>query len=169
MILPLVSPIRIRDIWSRFSTRGSYYKPHAFGHIIHSIHPSSFPARPSTNASSAFLTVGYNGKGETLWVVVPHPLLSSHTTDVHIRSALGSPALSTDGQYKGKPTAEETFPDINELALIRKIDLRVIPILCLMFVFAFLDRINIGNAAVYGMNEELKLVGNQYNAALTIL
>jgi len=61
------------------------------------------------------------------------------------------------------------FPDINESALIRKIDIRVIPVLCLLFSFAFLDRFNIANAAVYGMGNELKLVGNQYNVALTIL
>jgi len=53
--------------------------------------------------------------------------------------------------------------------LIRKIDLQVIPALCLLFVFAFLDRVNIANAAVYGMSKDLGLVGNQYNAALTIL
>ena len=61
------------------------------------------------------------------------------------------------------------FPNINESALIRRIDLRVIPVLGLIFAFAFLDRVNIGNAAVYEMNEELKLVGNQYNVVLTIL
>ena len=61
------------------------------------------------------------------------------------------------------------YPDINEPALMRRIDIRVVPVLCLLFVFAFLDRINIANAAVYGMNEELGLVANQYNAALTIL
>ena len=90
-----------------------------------------------------------------------------------MRPDLGSPAPSTDGQpaqlgYDGKPTAG-MFPNINESALIRRIDLRVVPVLGLMFAFAFLDRVNIASASVYEMNEELKLVGNQYNAALTIL
>jgi MFS family permease len=31
-----------------------------------------------------------------------------------------------------------------------------------------LDRVNIGNASVYGLVDELGLVGNQYNVALTI-
>jgi hypothetical protein len=87
---------------------------------------------------------------------------------------LGSLALSTDEKLAqlrcdGKLTAKEMYPNINESALMRKIDIRVVPILCLLFVFAFLDRVNIANAAVYGMSKELKLVGNQYNAALTIL
>lgn len=61
------------------------------------------------------------------------------------------------------------YPDVNESELIRRIDIRVVPALCLMFVFAFLDRVNVANAAVYGMSDELGLVANQYNAALTIL
>ena len=61
------------------------------------------------------------------------------------------------------------YPDVNESELIKRIDIRVVPALCLMFVFAFLDRVNVANAAVYGMSDELGLVANQYNAALTIL
>ena len=33
---------------------------------------------------------------------------------------------------------------------------------------AFLDLVNIGNANVYGLSEELGLGGNKYNVALTI-
>lgn len=95
-----------------------------------------------------------------------------HMTDVHVLPALGSP--STDGQltqvgFDDKAITKEMYQDINKSALIRKIDLRVLPVVCLIYVFAFLDRINIANAAVYGMGEELGLVGNQYNVALTIL
>lgn len=87
--------------------------------------------------------------------------------------ASGSPAPSVDGHparlSDGKATAKEIYPDIDESALIRKIDIRVVPALFLLFFFAFLDRVNIANAAVYGMNKELGLVANQYNAVLTIL
>jgi len=95
-------------------------------------------------------------------------------THIHALPALGSPAPSTDGQltqlgYDEKATTRGVLPDINESELIRRIDIRVVPVLCLLFLFAFLDRVNIANAAVYGMSKELGLVGNQYNAALTIL
>lgn len=40
--------------------------------------------------------------------------------------------------------------------------------LALLYVIAFLDRSNIGNAKVAGMNAELKLTGSQYNLALTV-
>lgn len=40
--------------------------------------------------------------------------------------------------------------------------------LALLYVLAFLDRGNIGNAKVAGMNTDLKLTGSQYNIALTV-
>jgi len=103
-----------------------------------------------------------------------HFLRLLRATHIYVLLALSSPIPSTEGQlaqlgYDEKVTAKEMFPDINESALIRKIDIRVIPVLCVLFVFASLDRFNIANAAVYGMGNELKLVGNQYNVALTIL
>ena len=61
------------------------------------------------------------------------------------------------------------YPDIDESALIRRIDIRVIPVLVVLYLFTYLDRVNIANAAVYGMADDLGLVGNQYNVALTIL
>ncbi|KAL4779834.1 major facilitator superfamily domain-containing protein [Aspergillus varians] len=50
-----------------------------------------------------------------------------------------------------------------------KIDSRLLPCLCLMYMITFLDRVNIGNAAVLGMKEDLGIVeGTKYNAALMI-
>jgi len=69
----------------------------------------------------------------------------------------------------GRLTAKEMYPNIDESALMRRIDIRVIPILCVLYLFAYLDRVNIANAAVYGMSKDLGLVGNQFNVALTIL
>ena len=52
--------------------------------------------------------------------------------------------------------------------LVTKIDLRVIPVLSLLYLLAFLDRTNIANASVFGLQKDLKLHGNQYNTALTM-
>lgn len=49
-----------------------------------------------------------------------------------------------------------------------KIDLRLVPILTIVYLFAFLDRSNIGNANVFGLSTDIGLVGNQYNVALCI-
>lgn len=40
--------------------------------------------------------------------------------------------------------------------------------LTLLYVLAFLDRGNIGNAKIAGMTEDLKLTGEMYNIALTV-
>lgn len=57
---------------------------------------------------------------------------------------------------------------IDKKALLRRVDMHVLPMLVIVYIFAFLDRVNIGNAAVFGMSKELGLVGNQYNVALCV-
>ncbi|KAI0857405.1 MFS general substrate transporter [Xylaria cubensis] len=47
-----------------------------------------------------------------------------------------------------------------------KIDLRIYPIFFVIQIFSFLDRINIGNARIQGLTEELGLYGNRYNIVL---
>jgi hypothetical protein len=53
-------------------------------------------------------------------------------------------------------------------ALMRKVDLHVIPPLFVLFLLAFLDRVNIGNARIQGLEKELNMKGNDYNIALFI-
>jgi hypothetical protein len=56
-----------------------------------------------------------------------------------------------------------------EKRVIRKCDLRVVPPTLILFMLSFLDRVNIGNAAIQGLPEDLALVGLQFNVALLIL
>ena len=65
-------------------------------------------------------------------------------------------------------TAEGTTLDSFKHATLRKMDLRLIPMLSLLYLLSFLDRGNIGNAKVAGMNDDLSLTGSQYNLALTV-
>jgi MFS family permease len=51
---------------------------------------------------------------------------------------------------------------------MRKIDLRVIPFLCVLYLLAFLDRVNIANARSFGLAKDLGLKTLEYNTALTI-
>ncbi|EAU35343.1 conserved hypothetical protein [Aspergillus terreus NIH2624] len=53
-------------------------------------------------------------------------------------------------------------------ALVRKLDLRLIPWLSLLYLISFLDRTNIGNAKLDGLQEDLHMSNAQYNASLTI-
>ncbi|XHG00376.1 hypothetical protein AWENTII_003834 [Aspergillus wentii] len=50
-----------------------------------------------------------------------------------------------------------------------KIDWHIVPCLCLLYLLAFLDRINISNAAILGLKQDLNIDhGTKYNTALTI-
>lgn len=52
---------------------------------------------------------------------------------------------------------------IDEAAVLRKMDLRLIPMLSVLYLLAFLDRGNIGNAKIEGMLEDLDMTGPQFN------
>ncbi|KAL6706872.1 hypothetical protein ACN47E_005015 [Coniothyrium glycines] len=52
--------------------------------------------------------------------------------------------------------------------LLRKLDFKLIPWLSFLYLISFLDRTNIGNAKVDGLQQDLKMTDGQYNASLTI-
>lgn len=55
------------------------------------------------------------------------------------------------------------FSHIDEKKVLRKMDIRLIPMLALLYLLSFLDRGNIGNASIEGLKEDLGLTGPQYN------
>lgn len=56
----------------------------------------------------------------------------------------------------------------HEKALTWKFDLRILPMLAVMYLFNALDKGNLGNAKTDGMDKDLHFVGNQYNTMLSI-
>ncbi|KAF3480806.1 high-affinity nicotinic acid transporter [Arthroderma uncinatum] len=52
--------------------------------------------------------------------------------------------------------------------ILRKVDYRLIPLLTLLYLLAFIDRGNIANAKIAGLERDLRLHGSQYNIALTL-
>ena len=56
----------------------------------------------------------------------------------------------------------------HEKALTWKFDLRMLPMLAVMYLFNALDKGNLGNAKTDGMDKDLGFVGNQYNIMLSI-
>ena len=46
--------------------------------------------------------------------------------------------------------------------------MKLIPWLCILYLLAFLDRANIGNAKIAGLTHDLNLSTSQFNATLTI-
>ncbi|KAG8745808.1 hypothetical protein FRC11_012961, partial [Ceratobasidium sp. 423] len=54
-----------------------------------------------------------------------------------------------------------------ETRLIRKMDLHVCPWVMLVYLVSFLDRVNIGNARLFGMETDLGMKGSQYQTAVS--
>lgn len=67
-----------------------------------------------------------------------------------------------------KTDTNEYIDPIEEKKLLRKVDMHVVPPLLILFLLAFLDRVNIGNAKIQGMTKELHMVGQDYSIALFI-
>ena len=88
-------------------------------------------------------------------------LASSHDTE---RAQVET--HTTDVPEKRLTAPEPVY--INERRLMWKIDLRLVPPLCVLYLLAFLDRVNIANAKLYNLSQDLGLVGNQYNIALVL-
>ncbi|KAI1259316.1 MFS general substrate transporter [Xylariaceae sp. FL1019] len=65
-------------------------------------------------------------------------------------------------------TTVESFAHLNEKKILRKMDMRLIPMLAILYLLSFLDRGNIGNAKIEGLQEDLQLSDTQYGLCLTV-
>ncbi|KAJ9092764.1 hypothetical protein QFC19_008619 [Naganishia cerealis] len=81
----------------------------------------------------------------------------------------------TDLQLENRESfedADRTVLVLHDAALTRKLlwklDLRILPMMAVLFLFSFLDRTNIGNAKILGLTKDLKLSGSQYANCLAI-
>ncbi|ENH73635.1 hypothetical protein FOC1_g10002887 [Fusarium oxysporum f. sp. cubense race 1] len=54
------------------------------------------------------------------------------------------------------------FTEDEKRRLIRRIDLRLVPIVGLMYCVSLIDRTNVAAASIAGMMEDLRLIGNRY-------
>ncbi|CAG9950106.1 unnamed protein product [Clonostachys rosea f. rosea IK726] len=55
-----------------------------------------------------------------------------------------------------------------EKKVVHKLDLRLAPIFAVLYFVAYLDRSNIGNAAIVGLTEDLHLTGSQFSTAASV-
>ena len=72
-----------------------------------------------------------------------------------------------DVEHTTQSHEQHVLPD-TEKRVIRKMDCRIIPLVTALYILAFLDRSNIGNARIAGMAEDLKLSSPDYQWLLTI-
>ncbi|KAL7919559.1 major facilitator superfamily domain-containing protein [Trichoderma austrokoningii] len=76
--------------------------------------------------------------------------------------------IQTSGAETGSDRAVGSFVDVDEKKVLRKMDMRLIPMLAALYLLSFLDRGNIGNAKIEGLQEDLDMTPGQYNWCLTV-
>ena len=87
--------------------------------------------------------------------------------DTPKRQSLSRELSSTEKSHHVQlEAAVEALDPVEEKKIRRKIDWRLIPILQLMYMLTFLDRVNIGNARVWNLEEDLNMTGFDYNIAV---
>lgn len=74
-------------------------------------------------------------------------------------------ALEGDTDYSGAVTKT----DPKEIALVKKLDYRIMPTLWAMYFLNYLDRNSIAQARLDNLEKDLHLKGNQYNTCISIL
>ncbi|CAG7990144.1 unnamed protein product [Penicillium salamii] len=77
----------------------------------------------------------------------------------------GSIVAGVDDPDEGRSEEERAAIDRK---LLWKLDLRLVPWLSLLYLVSFLDRTNIGNAKLVGLQDDLGMSNAQFNATLTI-
>lgn len=82
------------------------------------------------------------------------------------------PEKQTVGEIEGRTEspsdiAPHVTPEM-EKAVVRKLDKRLVPLVMGLYLLAYLDRSNIGNAKIAGMQDDLHLSSDDYQWLLTI-
>ena len=73
---------------------------------------------------------------------------------------------SSDNVHISSMTAEERKALTRRILF--KLDIRIIPVMALLFLCSFLDRTNVGNAKVYNMEHDINISDHQYDTCLVI-
>lgn len=84
----------------------------------------------------------------------------------HLETILQTPRVK-------KPQVLEQYSDeeIDEMhkKVTKKVDMRLLPMLVLLYILNYLDRNNIASARLGGLEDDLNLVGSNYQTAISIL
>ncbi|GAN07195.1 major facilitator superfamily protein [Mucor ambiguus] len=75
--------------------------------------------------------------------------------------------LSVSYSHEDQVDALENIDPKLEARIRRKLDMRVVPMATLIYLMAFIDRSNMGNAKNLGMTEDLGLTGHKFSITLT--
>ncbi|KAJ9604689.1 hypothetical protein H2200_010803 [Cladophialophora chaetospira] len=67
------------------------------------------------------------------------------------------------------PDISERVDKKTERRLLAKLDKRIVPVIMWLYLMNFMDRVAIGNARLYGMEDDLGLTGEQFQIAVSVL
>lgn len=96
----------------------------------------------------------------------------SHVDNVEVVSSAVANADKPNPKKEAPAYVASLSPeerDKAEKALVRKIDIRLLPMLIIMYILNYLDRNNIASARLAGLPEDLGLHGQQYATCVSIL
>ncbi|KAL8947333.1 MAG: hypothetical protein Q9222_006373 [Ikaeria aurantiellina] len=76
--------------------------------------------------------------------------------------------LSGQSTVARSEQASITSDVLEEKVALRRVDWHILPLISLFYLVSFLDRSNIGNGRLYGLEEDLGLKGNQFQTATSV-
>jgi hypothetical protein len=86
----------------------------------------------------------------------------SKPSSVHIEASDGGINQREDAGTKEAQWSAEIDPALLQ-KVIRKIDMLVIPFVCIMYLITYVDKAMLGYSAVFGLEESLNLKGTEYS------
>ena len=75
--------------------------------------------------------------------------------------------VTTPSELSHADGADVETSTVNEKALLRKLDLTLLPAVTLLYLLSFLDRANVGNAKVAGLTEAINMCEYRAGSNLT--
>ncbi|KAG0329170.1 hypothetical protein BG004_002389, partial [Podila humilis] len=105
----------------------------------------------------------------------PHPRPLSQEQVQMYRTVTCASEISSDMRYVYDDEKDPGYiinwplflPDREtEQQIVQKLDRNLLPLLGILYLFSYLDRVNIGNARLFGLEEAVHLTDGQYNIAL---
>ncbi|KLP12325.1 allantoate permease [Fusarium fujikuroi] len=80
-----------------------------------------------------------------------------------------SPSKNTDNEVGISSEVDDPSYDSVQKSLVRKLDMTLMPMVFILYLFNYLDRNNIAQAKLDSLEKDLGLSGNDYSSALAIL
>ncbi|KAK7023646.1 hypothetical protein VNI00_016608 [Paramarasmius palmivorus] len=60
------------------------------------------------------------------------------------------------------------FPEEQRKSVLRRLDMRLMPMLTVLYLVSYIDRTNIGNTKIEGLDKDLGMTSTMYNVALSV-